>query len=148
MIETSLAVGIAVGAFAGGVAVGAIACYMANKTKNSQNFEREKLLSECFGEPITVGTFTLAEFRDWVKGRKELLEKGAKAVALKANDKTLKALNQNLNLGKEVDNFLIMAIIEQSTNKIVQTALIKYDVLENELSDLLDKGDGMVVITA
>lgn len=69
--------------------------------------ERSEALRSCFGEPMCTTNLTFREVKDWIKARKEKLESGAKAIAVKANSDTLKNLGKDINIDG-VDNYLII----------------------------------------
>lgn len=130
----------------GGIVIGIIIEKALTKMREDKEIEREKLLEECFGEHIYAGTFSLAQMRDWVKSRNELLKNGAKAFAMKINDETLTKLGVQVQLGKEMENFLVIAILNEAEKNMVDSVLIKYENIDSQLDRLLEKGNGMVVI--
>lgn len=132
--------------FVGGAAVGVIADRIMLKAKSDKSLERSKVLEDCFGEPMCTNTFTISEAKEWIMGRKEQLENGAKAVIMKANDNTLKNLGKELHIGSGVENMMIVAIVDTQQSRIIDSVLIKYETLDAGLENALAKGNGVLVV--
>ena len=132
----------------GGVAVGILLAKLIAQIKENKKLEYAKILENCFGEPMYTNNFSLAEARDWIKSRKEKLENGAKAVILKANSETLQNIGKDLDIGEGPDKNIVIAIINETTKEIEDSVLIRYEVLDDELDAILEKGKGILVVEA
>ena len=128
----------------GCVALGVVLDRIYLHMKSEKAVSRTKVLEECFGAPMYTKTLSTTEVRDWVNTRQGLLTE-SKVIVLKVNDETLKNIGKNLNLGGEAENMIIMAIVGESNNEIKESALIKYEQLEDDLEKLLGN-DGFLVI--
>ncbi len=131
--------------FMGGAAVGVIMDKIMLKVKSDKSLERSKVLEDCFGEPMCTNIFTISEAKEWIMGRKEQLENGAKAVIMKANDSTLKRLGKELHIGSGVENMMIVAVVDTKQSKMLDAVLIKYEALDAGLENALAKGNGVLV---
>lgn len=119
---------------------------LIKKLKEMQDIKSENVLVQCFGEPTYSNKFTLNQVREWLKTRSELISRGCKALVLKANRETLKTIDKDVNIGSDVDNYIVIAIINQTSRSIEDSVLVKYESLENSLEELLAKGNGTLVI--
>ena len=128
----------------GCVALGVVFDRIYLHVKSEKTVSRTKVLEECFGAPMYTNILSITEVRDWVNARQDLLTE-SKAIVLKVNDETLKNIGKSLNLGSEAENMIIMAIVDESNNEIKESALIKYEHLEDGLEKLLGN-DGLLVI--
>ena len=90
--------------------------------------------------------FTIDEAKEWITVRKQYLENGAKAVIMKINDNTLKSLGKELNIGFELENMMIVAIVNTQSSYIIDSVLIKYETLDQNLEKTLAKGNGVLVV--
>jgi len=115
-------------------------------TKHGKSRSKEQILEECFGVPTYVSTLSLTDVRDWIKARGYLLTTNSKAVVLKVNDETLKSIGKDLGLCGSADNYLIIAIVDESEKGIKASSLVKYEYLENQLNKMLENGKGVLVI--
>ena len=113
--------------------------------KSEKAVSPTKVLEECFGAPMYTKILSVTEVRDWVNTRQDLLTAKSKAIVLKVNDETLKNIGKNLNLGSEAENMIIMAIVDESNNEIKESALLKYEQLEDDLEKLLGNGGFLVI---
>lgn len=120
--------------------------YFNFQTRPSKSKDKTKILEECFGEPMCTNTFTIDEAKEWITVRKEHLENGAKAVIMKINDNTLKSLGKELNIGSEIGNMMIVAIMNTQSSHIIDSVLIKYETLDQNLEKMLAKGNGVLVV--
>lgn len=114
--------------------------------KNKTNLKKEKIIENCFGEPMYTNIFSISEAREWIKSRESLLKNGEKATIVKVNHETLRSLGQDLDIGNSVDNYIVIAIINQETNEISDSVLIKYESLDSKLEKVLQKGNGVLVV--
>ena len=127
-----------------GVIIGGIAVYAYHRAKNKP-ISKEKVLEHCFGKAFYARTFALAEAKDWIKDRKGKLENG-KALICKVNNKTLKMLDTEVKLNFNSGEERYLAIVIVSENSVKDTLLVKYEQLETRLEELLDRGNGVLVI--
>lgn len=103
---------------------------------------RVKILEDTFGEPMHTGTFTLNEAVTWMKSK---FDTGCKGVIFRTDCAGLKSYAPDLNLGKEVENYLVMAIVDEASKAMRDRVLVKFDVLDSALKDALGD-EGMLVI--
>ncbi len=132
--------------FAGGAATGVIIYKIIIGVNNNKNKDKSKILEECFGKPMWATNFTIDEAKEWITVRKQHLENGAKAVIMKINDNTLKSLGKELNIGFELENMMIVAIVNTQSSYIIDSVLIKYETLDQNLEKTLAKGNGVLVV--
>ena len=137
-----------VGIMVGGIAIGIILDKMIIAVMENKKLEREKILEKCFGEPMYTSLFSMAEVRDWIKSRETLLQDGAKAIVLQANSETLKGIGKDLDIGNNLKNNLVIAIVADSFQNISDSVLIKYETLDARLDEALSKGNGVLVVEA
>ncbi|MCI8985017.1 MAG: hypothetical protein HFI60_03560 [Lachnospiraceae bacterium] len=137
-----------VGIMVGGIAIGIILDKMIIAVMENKKLEREKILEKCFGEPMYTSLFSMAEVRDWIKSRETLLQDGAKAIVLQANSETLKGIGKDLDIGNNLKNNLVIAIVDESCKNISDSVLIKYETLDARLDEALSKGNGVLVVEA
>lgn len=130
--------------FAAGVAGGIILEKALAKMTASSILERSDALRACFGEPMCTTTLSFDEVTEWIKERKDLLSDGSKAIVVKATNEALKNLGKEINV-TGVDNYLIIAVVS-NTSDIQDSILIKYEKLEQELENVLAKGNGSLVV--
>lgn len=142
-METAEIIGIAATATAA-VVIGIIIANAIKNSKNSEIIDEEKLLEDCFGEHMYVSMFTLLQAKDWIKVRKENIEKGSKALIMKITTKTLKELNINAEINMDIDNYLTIAMV--NNGQMEDSILIKYEELDSKLEEMLAKGDGTLVV--
>lgn len=135
--------------FVAGIVVGILIAKALEQSKTDKVVNKEKLLEECFGEHMYVGTFSLPQARDWIKVRQENLNRGAKALVMKITPESLKKLGQdiqNIQISSDMDNYLVIAIVNSATQEMEDSILVKYDELDERLEELLAKGDGTLVV--
>lgn len=137
-----------VGIMVGGIAIGIILDKIIIAVMENKKLEREKILEKCFGEPMYTSLFSMAEVRDWIKSRETLLQDGAKAIVLQANSETLKGIGKDLDIGNNLKNNLVIAIVDESCKNISDSVLIKYETLDARLDEALSKGNGVLVVEA
>ena len=137
-----------VGIMMGGIALGIITDRIILAVKDKQKTDREKILEKCFGEPMYTSIFSMKEVRDWIQTHEDSLKNGAKAIVLKANAETLKRIGEDLDIGTGVKNNIVIAIVDEKTSNIVDSALIKYESLDSSLESALSKGNGVLVVEA
>lgn len=130
--------------FATGMAAGVVLEKALSKMNANTIMGRAEALRACFGEPMCTTSLSLVEVKEWLNSRKELLEDGSKAIVVKANSENLKNLGKQLNIDG-VDNYLVIAVVNQS-QEIKEAVLIKYEKLEQNLEDILSKGNGSLVV--
>lgn len=131
---------------AGGVAVGIIIAKIIMQMKENQKIERSKILENCFGAPMCTNQFSMNEVREWIKGREDKLKAGAKAVILKANKSTLQKIGKDLDIGEGISNNIIIAIVNEATNDIEDSILVKYETLDDDLESALANGNGVLIV--
>ncbi|MCM1251673.1 MAG: hypothetical protein NC321_02545 [Clostridium sp.] len=137
-----------VGIMVGGVALGIIMDRIIIAVMENQKLEKEKILEKCFGEPMYASSFSMSEVRDWIKSREALLQDGGKAIVLKANSETLKRIGKNLDIGNNLKNNIVIAIVDEAGKNISASVLIKYETLDAKLDEALSKGNGVLVVGA
>lgn len=137
------------GAIVGGAVLLAIvgAALMQTSKKKKEN---ENLIEECFGKPMVTTTFTMGEVKSWISQRKEILERNGKALVTTLDQKNLEKFGLEFPIKEStvMRNYLLLAMIDTEQGKILESALVKYDKLEQSLKIALDKGNGNMVITA
>ena len=114
----------------------------------NKKLEKEKILEKCFGEPMYTSLFSMDEVRGWIKSRENLLQNGTKAVVLKANSETLRGIGKELNIGNNLKNNIVIAIVDEANKQISDSVLIKYEMLDMKLDAALSKGNGILVVEA
>lgn len=77
-----------------------------------------------------TSSFSLNEVRDWIKARQDKLENGAKAIILKANSETLHKIGKDLDIGKGIENNLVIAIVDETNKSISDSVLVRYESLD------------------
>lgn len=139
--------GTVVGAAALLAIVGVVLVQTAKKKKESEN---ENLIEKCFGKPMVTNIFTLGEARNWINQRKEVLEKGGKAFITTLNKENLEKFGVEFPATENtvIKNYLLLAMIDAEKGKILESALVKYEKIEQSLKEALDKGKGSMVVTA
>ena len=138
--------GTVVAVTAGAVILG-VAAYELYKTYDAyqrahNGVDRAKILEETFGEPMHTGTFTLNEAVTWLKDH---FSDGCNGVIFRADCAGLKSYAPKLNLGENVENYLVMAIVDESAKTMRDRVLVKFDVLDSRLENALGD-EGMMVI--
>ncbi len=125
--------------------VGAALVQAAKKKKESEN-----LIEECFGKPMVTNTLTMEEVRNWITQRKDILEEGGKALVTTLDQENLGKFGLEFPVKENtvIKNYLLIAIIDAERNKIQESALVRYEKLEQSLKAALDKGKGSMVVTA
>lgn len=136
------------GIIAGGIALGIILDRIIIAVMENRKLEKEKILEKCFGEPMYASLFSMGEVRDWIKSRENLLQNGAKAIVLKANSETLRGIGKNLDIGNNLKNNIVIAIVDETSTKISDSVLIKYETLDAKLNEALNRGNGVLVVEA
>lgn len=139
---------VAAGGIAVGAAVGIVVHKMIVQAEKNKKAERAKLLEECFGEPMYTNTLAMSEVRDWIKARGEKIKSGSKAVVMKVNKTTLRSIGRELDIGDGIDDNIVIAIINTETKEIDDSALVKYEKLDENLEIALNKGNGVLVVEA
>lgn len=137
-----------VGIMVGGIAVGIILDRIVVAIMENQRLEKEKVLEKCFGEPMYTSTFSMSEVRDWIKARESLLQNGAKAIVLKVNSETLRRIGKDLEIGNNLKNNIVIAIVDEASKDISDSVLIKYEILDTKLEESLNNGNGILVVEA
>ena len=137
-----------VGMMVGGIALGIILDRIVIAVAENRKIEKEKVLEKCFGEPMYTNSFSMSEVRDWIKSREEMLQNGAKAIVVKANSETLRRIGKDLDIGNNLKNNIVIAIVDETGKSITDSVLIKYEVLDAKLEESLDKGNGVLVVEA
>lgn len=129
-----------------GVALGIVLDRIIQYIKNNQQLKYTKVLEDCFGEPMFTNTLSVSDVRDWSRAREDMLKTGHKIVVMRAIPDQLKELGKELNIGKGIDNYLIMAVVNEESKEIAESMLVKYERLDDGLNDQLNKGNGSMVI--
>lgn len=129
----------------GSVAVSAFVCWLIIKLADSEKSVNEiDSLKQCFGEPLHSSYFTLDQTKNWIKARKNQLCLGEKALVMKINSETMKKIGYSLKFKNEIEKYLLLAIV--SDNDVSDTLLVKYELLEPKLEELLAKGNGTLIV--
>ena len=129
-----------------GIGLGVIIDRIIQYIKTTQELKYSKVLEGCFGEPFYTNSFGVADVQEWSKAREELLKSGYQIIVMKAVPEQLHKFMDNLEIGKGINNYLIMAVINEETKEIAESMLVKYESLTEDLCKLLEKGDGTMVI--
>lgn len=137
-----------IGIMVGGIALGIILDRIIVTVMENKKIEKEKILEKCFGEPMYTSTFSMSEVRDWIKARESLLQDGAKAIVLKANSETLRRIGKDLDIGNNLKNNIVIAIVDEAGKNISDSVLIKYETLDGKLEEALSYGNGVLVVEA
>lgn len=137
-----------VGIMVGGIAIGIVLDRIILMVMENQRLEKEKILEKCFGEPMYTNTFSMGEVRDWIKARESLLKNGAKAIVLKVNSETLRQIGKELDIGSNLKNNIVIAIVDETSKNITDSVLIKYEALDLKLEEALNNGRGVLVVEA
>lgn len=137
-----------VGIMVGGIALGIVLDRIIIAIMENKKLEKEKILEKCFGEPMYTSLFSMDEVRGWIKSRENLLQNGIKAVVLKANSETLRGIGKELNIGNNLKNNIVIAIVDEANKQISDSVLIKYEMLDMKLDAALSKGNGILVVEA
>ena len=116
----------------------------SQKSQSNKNFD--EILEECFGVQTYASVLSITEVRDWINARDDLLTETSKAAVLKVNEKALKTIGKDLDLGDFADNMIVIAIVNENDKEIKASTLIKYGNLDNKLNEMLENGDGVLVI--
>lgn len=135
-----------VGIMVGGIAIGIILDRIMIAIEKNRKQEKEQILEECFGEPMYASTFSMSEVRDWIKAREFLLQNGAKAIVLRANSETLHKIGKDLDVGNNLKNNIVIAIVDEASKKISDSVLVKYETLDAKLEEVLNNGNGVLVV--
>ncbi|MDE5763734.1 MAG: hypothetical protein K2I00_02065 [Ruminococcus sp.] len=132
--------------FAAGLVIGILIDKALSMSGKNSVIDKEKLLEECFGEHMYVSRFSLVQARDWIKMRQDKIKDGTKAIVMKITPETLKSLGKNIEIAQNMDNYLAIAVINGNTKEMQDSILVKYDNLDEKLEELLDRGDGTLVV--
>ena len=129
-----------------GITIGVVATSLiiANNKRHKQ--EDKDALIKCFGEPMYAGEFSFEEAVSWISKRKNLLSDSVKAVITKIKPELLEKIGAKADINGEVENYLLMAILNEKT--IVESVLVKYEQLDDELEKRLLSGEGTMVVEA
>ena len=65
---------------------------------------------------------------------------------MKAIPEQINELIKGLNIGKGLENYLIMAVVNEANRDVIESMLIKYEMLDDALEKQLDQGKGAMVI--
>lgn len=131
--------------FAAGAAVGVLLEKLVFAKMQEGGIENAaEALQACFGKPMIATEFTLAEAKDWIKMRKTLLVNGARAAVVKVNKDTMSFLGKDFP-AQNVGNYLVLVIMT-SDKQISDSLLVKYEKLDEQLEDVLAKGNGILVV--
>ncbi len=131
---------------AGAAAVTVIGYFLYQQSKNGGSKDPEKFLRDAFGEPMVTGHFSMSEATSWIKARSSVLENGGKALVMEANESTLKTMGVDLKIGDSPNKFLVMAIVSTEKSDVMDSVLIKYTTLDENLKKNLANGDGVLVV--
>ena len=127
-----------------GVAIGVIIDKVVHYVQVNKKIKYSKVLEDCFGEPMYTNTVTASDIRDWCKAREDSLKTGEKIIVTKAIPEKLKEMGKEIEIGKGIDNYLVIALVDNK--EIKESLLIKYEKIEDSLSEALDKGNGTMVV--
>ena len=116
-----------------GVAIGIIIEKIIECIKENRKLKYSKILEECFGEAMYTNTFAMTDTRDWIQSKEEYLNNGCKAIVMKAIPEQLKKFGKDLDITKVVENYLIIAVVDEGDKKIKESLLVKYDKLDDIL---------------
>ena len=116
-----------------------------NKLSKEKQINAEKLLHESFGEPVYFGAVTIEDINNWIEGRKEKISSEDKVCVVEARKDLLKKIIENIEIPANMSNYLVVAIITKES-KLIEATLIKFDKIELELKEMLDKGEGCLII--
>ena len=131
-----------------GVALGIVVDRIVLHFKSNQEMKYSKVLEKCFGDPMYTNTFAISDVRDWSKAREEQLKEGHKIVVLKAIPELLKELGKDLEIGNGLDDYLVMALVNEEKKEIVESLLVKCEQIDTLLEEQLKKGGGFMVVGA
>lgn len=129
-----------------GIAIGIIIDRIVQCIKANQKIKYSKVLEDCFGEPMFTNSFGISDVRDWSKAREELLNSNHKIVVMKALPDLIKEFVDGLEIGKGLENYLIMAVVSEENKDIVDSMLVKYEKLDDALESHLSKSNGTMVV--
>jgi hypothetical protein len=125
-----------------GVAVGLIGGILLEKLmrnfKDNRVLKCSEMLEKNFGKPMITNKFTFAEAKEWILARQDKINNGYKGVILKINKETLEKIGSNLEIDKNLNNYLLIGIYKDKN--FLESLLVKYDFLDEELSDSLKEG--------
>lgn len=131
--------------FAAGAAVGVLLDkFVFAKMQESGIQNRTDALRACFGEPMSATRFTLQEVKEWISARKDQLVGDAKAAVVKVDGNTMKSLGKDLDT-RGIESYIVLVVMT-GDKQIVDSLLVKYEKLDQELEDALAKGNGILVV--
>ena len=90
-------------------------------------------------------TFNIEDVTTWVEGIKDKLVDGNKVAVIRTSKKLIEKYCNNIHISQDIENYLIMTIVS-SNQEMNESILVKFDNLDPKLSDLLDKGDGILIV--
>lgn len=131
---------------AGTAAVTVIAYLLLQHSKNGGAKDPEEFLKGVFGEPMVTGHFSLTEATGWIKARSDALDQGGKAIIMEANESTLKTIGVDLKIGDSDNKFLVMAVVSTEENDLLDSVLIKYATLDENLKKNIANGNGVLIV--
>lgn len=123
--------------------VAAVLVQMAKQKKDGEN-----VIEKCFGRPMITNIFTLDEAQEWIAKREGNLNSDVKALITTLSQKNLAKFGIEFPVKENavIKNYLLLAMINTKQGKIVESALVKYENLDQNLKAALDKGDGSMVV--
>ena len=134
----------------GVVTLGVVTYFVIKNLKNtSSNLTVEETLEACFGEPMQTSLFTIDMAKRWLKNRADKLKENSKALIMKATYSNLLSIGIDKQFKEDYSNvnYLIIALVDTENESVVDSVLVRYDELEDNLEKLLEQGDGTVIIT-
>lgn len=136
---------IVIGGIAFGVTIAAGVIFLAVKSAQ-KNKSPENILETCFGEHTYIQKVSLELVRDWIKNREDKLSNGSKAVVFKLNSENIKNIDKRINMDFNSEKYFAIAVMNTSNTKMIESILIKYDMLDDSLEQFLAKGNGTAVV--
>ena len=112
------------------------------RAQDDMDIDRSKILEQTFGEPMHTGTFTLSEATVWLKSH---IQDGCQGVILRADCASLKTYAPKLDLGRGLENYLVMAVVDKAANAMREHVLVKFETLDENLEEALGS-EGTLVI--
>ena len=126
----------------------------------------EGILEMIFGKSLYAVSFSLNDVRNWINARKDKLDAEHKALIMKINSHTMKPFADKLSRsGIDIDDaeqgkFLVIMIVDVAANIVnmsdmkemkkclIDSFLVKYYGLSDELEKLLSEHNGVFRVRA
>ena len=129
----------------GSFAAGYVVDRVVSKIQAKKRQDGERALIRTFGNLSTFTTFSFDEVMDWIESHDELMQNGCDALVLKANNETLKLVNQKFDINFNKAKYLVVAIVKNQKD-IQASFVVKYDNLDKRLENELAPGNGTLII--